>query len=61
MDCNKYMLQLVNDILNILYSDFHGNILKDVEYIKKSVRGLVRSFGQCRSYCSHIKLMDDIS
>ena len=37
----------VYDMLNIMYSDFHGNILKDIEYIAKSVRGLVRSFGQC--------------
>ena len=37
----------VYDMLNIMCSDFHGNILKDVEYITKSVRGLVRSFGQC--------------
>ena len=40
-------LQLVYDMLKIMYSDFHGNILKDVEYITKSVRGLVRTFGQC--------------
>ena len=40
----------VYDMLNIMCSDFHGNILKDVEYITKSVRGLVRSFGQCMFY-----------
>ena len=37
----------VYDMLNIMCSDFYGNILKNVEYITKSVRGLVRSFGQC--------------
>ena len=37
----------VYDMLNIMCSDFHGNILKDIEYITKSVRGLVRSLGQC--------------
>ena len=41
------ILQLVYNMLNIMCSDFHGNILKNVEYITKSVRGLVRSFGQC--------------
>ena len=29
------ILQLVYDMLIIMHSDFHGNILKDVEYIKK--------------------------
>ena len=43
----------VYDMLNIMCSDFHGNILKDVEYITKSVRGLVRSFGQCRVESDH--------
>ena len=39
------ILQLVYDMFNIMYSDFHGNILKDIEYITKSLlRGLVRSF-----------------
>ena len=28
-------------------SDFHRNILKNVENISKSIRSLVRTFGQC--------------
>ena len=40
-------LQLVYDLLNIMYSNFHRNILKDVEDITKSVRSLVRNFDQC--------------
>ena len=31
----------------IMYSGFHGKILKDVEYITKSVKGLFRTYGQC--------------
>ena len=40
-------LQFVYNRLNEMCSDFHRNIFKNVEDITKSIRGLVRTFGQC--------------
>ena len=41
------LLQYVYDMLNKLCSDFHRNNLKNVEVFTQSIRGLVRTFGQC--------------
>ena len=41
------ILMLVYSMLNIMYGDFYQSILKDVDYITRSDRGLVRSLGQC--------------
>ena len=40
-------LQFVYNMLNKMWSDFHWNLFKNVEDIINSIRGLVRTFGQC--------------
>ena len=46
---------------NKMCSDFHRNILKNVEDFTKSIRGLVRTFGQCtfNDLCTHCTLYID--
>ena len=43
-------LQLVYNMVNKMFTDFHRNILKSIEDFTKSIRSLVRTFVQCKHF-----------